>query len=211
MRLSRLAIAAALAMPLLVGGTAQAQTKTDPAKPADPAKPGDPAKPSLSDAEIASMAKLHHANGMEIDMGKLGSEKAKGAVKSYAAKMIKDHKKADDKLMALAKKKNATLTVPAPTDAEKKEMDEQMSTAARLRSLEGAEFEREFMAAMVKDHTSALALVTDAQSKANDKDVVALFKSARTMIESHKTAAEKLAAKQAGADKSKTPSTAAPK
>ncbi len=204
MRLSRLAIAAALAMPLFVGSTAEAQTKTDPAKP------GDPAKPALSEAEIASMAKLHHANGMEIDMGKLGSEKAKGAVKSYAARMVKDHKKADEKLMALAKKKNATLTVPAPTDAEKKEMDEQMSTAARLRSLEGAEFEREFMAAMVKDHTSALALVTDAQSKANDKDVVALFKSARTMIESHKTAAEKLAAKT-GADKSKAPSSAAPK
>jgi putative membrane protein len=202
MQISRLAIAAALAMPLLVGSTAQAQTKTDPAKPADPAKP------TLSEPELTTLTKLHHANGMEIDMGKLGSEKAKGAVKSYAAKMVKDHKKADDKLMALVKKKNATLTVPAPTDAEKREMDEQMSNAARLRSLEGAEFEREFMAAMVKDHTSALALVTDGQSKANDKDVVALLKGARTMIESHKTAAEKLAAKQASADKSKAPSTA---
>lgn len=211
MRFSKLAIAAAIALPLVVGGTAQAQTRTDPAKPAGPAKPGDPAKPTLSDAEIASLARLHHANGMEIDMGKLGTEKAKGAVKSYAAKMIKDHKKADDKLMALVKKKNVTLTAPAPTDAEKKEMDEQMSAAARLRSLEGAEFEREFMAAMVKDHTSALALVSDAQSRANDKDVVALFKGAKTMIESHKAAAEKLAAKQTSADKSKSPSTAAPK
>jgi putative membrane protein len=90
-------------------------------------------------------------------------------------------------------------------------MDEQMSAATRLRSLEGAEFEREFMAAMVKDHTSALALVTDAQSRANDKDVVALLKGARTMIEAHKAAAEKLVAKLAAADQSKAPSTAAPK
>jgi predicted outer membrane protein len=49
-------------------------------------------KQKLSDAELQIMAKLHHANKMEIDMGKLAAQQAKSAeVKSYAERVVKDH------------------------------------------------------------------------------------------------------------------------
>src|SRR5688572_5605850 len=84
-------------------------------------------KPKLSDAELQIMAKLHHANQMEIDMGKLAAERAKSAeVKSYGARLVKDHTKADAKLNDLAKKHSVTIPTPTPKDdAEKKQMDDE--------------------------------------------------------------------------------------
>jgi putative membrane protein len=162
------------------------------------ARAGDEKKPALGEAEVQAMAKLHHANTMEIDMGKLGGERAKAPeVKRYAQLMVRDHKKADDKLMALAKKSGVTLSAPTPkNDAEKKEMEEQMATMTRLKTLEGEAFDREYMAAMVKDHAAALKLISETRPQAKDPGLLGFLKATEPVIKKHHAAAEKLAGKQ---------------
>ncbi|HTE56916.1 MAG TPA: DUF4142 domain-containing protein [Kofleriaceae bacterium] len=200
MRFTTIAMSAALTAPLLFSGSARAGQDKGAAKP------------TLADAELQAVNKLHHANEMEIEMGKLGTERAKAAdVKSFAGRMVRDHKKADGKVTALAKKRGATLAPPAPqNDDEKKKMDEAMATMARLRGLEGEAFDREFMAAMVKDHAAALQLVTDSLAQAKDASLVALLKGVKPVIEQHKAAAEKIAGKQAGDGAKPAPSAPKP-
>jgi putative membrane protein len=189
MRFTRIAMSVAAGL-LLVAGGARADQAKDEKKP-------DEKKPALTDAELQAMAKLHHANTMEIDMGKLGTERAKSAdVKSYGSRMMRDHKKADGKLMALAKKHGVTLEAPTPKDdAEKRQMDEQMATMTKLRSLEGEAFDREYMAAMVKDHAAALQLVSDTRTQAKDASLLSFLKGVQPVIQQHYDAAQKLVTK----------------
>src|SRR5213079_1986426 len=59
-----------------------------------------------SDGDVKLIAKIHDANQKEIEMAQLASDKAKSArVKSYARKLVSDHKAADRQLMAYAGKK----------------------------------------------------------------------------------------------------------
>lgn len=188
MRFTRIAMSVAAVL-VLVAGAARADQAKDQGK--------DEKKPALTEAELQAMAKLHHANTMEIDMGKLGAERAKSPdVKSYANRMTRDHKKADGKLMALAKKHGVTLQAPTPKDdAEKRQMDEQMATMTKLRSLEGEAFDREYMAAMVKDHAAALQLVSDTRTQAKDAGLLSFLKGVQPVIQQHYDAAQKLVAK----------------
>jgi putative membrane protein len=167
----------------------------------------DAKKATLTDVEVQSMARLHHINQMEQDMGKLGGEHAKAAeVKSYAARMVRDHKKSDGQVMSLAKKRGVTLSEPTPkNDAEKKQMEEEMATMTKLRSLEGEEFDREYIAAMVKGHADAVQMVSDARAQAKDPAVISLLKSTLPVIQKHHDEAEKLASKppRTGASPSK--------
>ncbi len=162
------------------------------------ARAGDEKKPALGDAEVQAMAKLHHGNTMEIEMGKLGGERAKAPeVKSFAQLMVRDHKKADDKLMALAKKSSVTISAPTPkNDAEKKEMEEQMATMTRLKTLEGEAFDREFMAVMVKDHAAALKLISETRPQTKNAGFLSYLKATEPVVKKHHAAAEKLVGKQ---------------
>lgn len=55
--------------------------------------------------------KAHKGGQREVQMGKLGVEKASNpAIKSYAQQLMDDHKKANEKLMSLAQRKNVTLS-----------------------------------------------------------------------------------------------------
>lgn len=192
MKFTRIALSVAVCAPLLAASPAGAQEQGKQA----PGK--DEKKPSLTDAETQAMARLHHGNTMEVDMGKLGTERARSPeVKSFAARMVRDHKKADDKLMALARKHGLTLAAPAPRDdAEKRQMDEQSAAMNKLRQLEGEEFDREFMTAMVKDHERTLQLVSDSRAQAKDPALLALLKSVQPVIQKHLLMAQKLSGKQ---------------
>lgn len=154
-------------------------------------------KPKLTDAELQVMAKLHHVNQMEMDIGKVAAERARSAdVKAFAARLVKDHTQADAKLTELAKKRDVTIPEPtAKDDAEKKQMDDEKTTMDRLKQLEGEEFDREFATAMVAGHTNALKLVTEAKNQVKDPQLLALVKSMEPALKKHLAAATKLAGK----------------
>lgn len=168
-------------------------------------------EPRLTEAEMQVMARLHHANQMEIEVGKLAAGQAKSTeVKSYAARLVKDHTRADGKVMELAKKRGVTVPQPMPkNEAEKKQMDESMAGMARLKSLEGEAFDREYIGMMVTDHNRALQMVGEAQPVARDPQLVAILKSVKPVLQQHHKTAARLAGKmskpEAGKDPGKQP------
>ena len=123
----------------------------------------------------ASDAKLSHGekkfiedtakDGMaEVQLGQLAAQKAGSEdVKKFGQKMVDDHTKANDQLKQLAQSKGVEL----PTDIDrsaKREHD-------KLSKLSGADFDREFMKGMVKDHQKAVKEFQKEATKAKDPDV----------------------------------------
>jgi putative membrane protein len=86
------------------------------------------------------------AAGMaEVELGKLAAERAQSAdVKQFAQMMVTDHTKAGDALKQVASRYNFT----PPAEMAEKHRD----LRDRLSRLQGAEFDREYMRAMVDGH-----------------------------------------------------------
>lgn len=135
-------------------------------------------KVDKTDADFAVEA----GNGgmAEVAMAQLAQQKATSPdVKAFAAQMITDHTKANDKLMALAKQKNVTLPA-APSNEEQKIMDD-------LSKKFGKDFDKGYVEAMVKDHDKDVKLFTDASKDLKDADLKAYAATTLPTLKMHQT------------------------
>jgi len=182
MKLRTLAIIAALALP-----TIATADDTNTAKPTEKG-----AKLSASDVKI--VAHLHHVNQMEIDLGKTAQKSGTAAVKSYSETLVSDHQSADKDLTSLAKQ-HGLGTIPADkpdTDAGKQEQKDMATTMARLKTLKGAEFDKEYLSMMVTGHEKEIAKIDLALAATTDPDLQTLLKSVRPVFQRHADQAREL-------------------
>jgi putative membrane protein len=94
-------------------------------------------KDFVEDVSIANLA--------EVELGRMAIERAASAeVKQFADMMVKDHTKAGDELKQVA----AQHSIPAAAALDQKHQD----LKTKLSTLKGAEFDREYMSAMVDGH-----------------------------------------------------------
>jgi predicted outer membrane protein len=147
-------------------------------------------EPSAKDREC--LAKLHHDNEMEIQMGKLAKKNGQAKqVKAYGDMLIKDHSLADKQVVAVAKKHKIDLTMPAPKDeAEQADMQAKMDAMARLETLKGDEFDREFAKMMVEDHQKAVTMLEGTLTSTQDAKVRTLIEKVLPVIKEHLRVAE---------------------
>ena len=118
----------------MTGGAIDGQEARTPAGATDSAA-------FVKDMVVAGMA--------EVQLGKLAAERAANAdVKAFGQRMVKDHAKANDEL----KKSASRLHVEMPTQLDPKHQD----LVSKLSKLQGAEFDREYMNAMVQGHEEVL-------------------------------------------------------
>jgi putative membrane protein len=112
-------------------------------------------------------AKESAQGGMaEAQMGRLAAERGSNpAVKQFGQQMVDDHSKANNELTQLAARKNIQLPQEMTS--------EQKSTMDKLSKLSGAEFDREYVDAMVKDHEHDVEDFQIQANKGNDADVKA--------------------------------------
>jgi putative membrane protein len=86
----------------------------------------------------------------EVELGKLAQQNAQDdQVKQFGARMVQDHSKANDELKTIA----ANQGIELPQQLDKK--NEQLKD--RLARLQGPQFDRAYMAAMVRDHNADVA------------------------------------------------------
>jgi putative membrane protein len=131
--------------------------------------------------------KLAKANLGEVYAGKIARDKAASPeVKKFAQHMVDDHGKKFEEQRAMAQKKNVAL----PASAEDKSKD----AIKKIERLSGAEFDRAFMQQMVKDHESAVKLVQEIATKADDPELKAAAQKALPDIKQHLQSAQALAA-----------------
>jgi putative membrane protein len=108
------------------------------------------ARANDADNDRAFVEKIGQANFAEARLGQLAAERAANAqVKRFASRMVNDHQKANNELKSIASK--MAVQLPADLDAKHRELYD------RLSKLKGAEFDREYMKAMVDGHQEVLS------------------------------------------------------
>ena len=114
----------------------------------------------------------------EVEMGKMAVKKAQNPeVKKFAQMMITDHSKANNELKAVAAKQKITL----PTEIGPRNR----STIDELNKLEGANFDREYVQAMVDDHEADVQMFEDQAQDDSDSQAKAFAAKALPVLKKH--------------------------
>jgi putative membrane protein len=122
----------------------------------------------------------HAAQGgiSEVELGNLALKKSEDpAVKEFAARMVKDHSEANDKLRSVADSKNITLPMKASVG--------EMATKAKLDVLSGSTFDKSYIKAMVKDHEEDVAEFRREAKSGQDPDAKAFAASTLPTLREH--------------------------
>ena len=118
------------------------------------ARSDEPGRP-LDDNFLIKISSCVHA---EIELDKLADKRASSPkVKEFAADLVKDHQKCFENLAQATKYRKISVVTGFEKDAQA-EMD-------RLSKLEGAHFDREFIACVIKSHKDGIAMF---EAQAND-------------------------------------------
>lgn len=135
-------------------------------------------KVNKDDADFAVEA----ANGgmAEVQLGQLAQQKATNQdVKDFGAKMITDHTKANEKMMALAKQKNITLPA-AINNKEQKLLDD-------LSKKTGKDFDKAYVKVMVDDHDEDIKLFSKEAENGKDHDVKSFAETTLPTLKMHQS------------------------
>ena len=132
------------------------------------------------DKKFLTMAAQSDQN--EIALSKLAEGKATNpAVKAFAEKMVSEHSQMTESMKPFAE--SWGLTPPTGPDADtQKELD-------KLNGLSGNDFDKEYMAQMVKDHSKALSAFTKEAKNTKDVKFRAAVIKGKTMVAAHKNMA----------------------
>ena len=153
------ALACAAALTMACAGDARNDQENDANRPAagttgdfsdDDTRPGMTTGTSGQTGTAADtrqfVEKAAIANTAEIRLGELASERAQSAdVKAFAQMMVKDHTRANNELEQAVSGQNIEVS-----NVQLDQKHQQL--LSKLRGLQGAEFDREYMKAMVEGH-----------------------------------------------------------
>jgi putative membrane protein len=128
----------------------------------------------------AGVAGLYEVRAAELARDKAQTE----SVREFAGMMLDDHRKANDELRALAKKR--TWNVPAELDSKHEELIE------RLAGLQGADFEREYAMQQLQAHEQAVALFRKEGETGKDPELKAWAMQKLATLQSHLEEAQAL-------------------
>ena len=135
---------------------------------------------TLTPAERDIAMKIEQAHLGELDVARLATTRtANKDVKDYAEMLIKDHNKALNSISNMVKDQKATpsAAVPKPSDAQA-----QMS---KMQKLSGAEFDREFMSAMVQGHQKMLSDLNQSLTAVQNNDLKDYIKDLIPDVQKH--------------------------
>lgn len=114
----------------------------------------------------------------EVQLGNLATTKAQSPeVRAFGQQMVADHSKANAELQQLAARRSVTL----PTEPN----SSQKSMISKLSQMSGAEFDKEYVSAMVDDHEKDVkAFQTQAES-GTDADLKAFAAKTLPTLQAH--------------------------
>jgi putative membrane protein len=122
---------------------------------------------------------------MEVQLSTTALTKASSPqVKQFAQMMVDDHTKANNELKALAQQKNITLPTVVGNENQRK--------LENFNDKTGADFDKEYMDQMVKDHKEAIDEFEDEAEKGNDPEIKSWASSKLTALRQHLSEAERI-------------------
>jgi putative membrane protein len=124
----------------------------------------------MKNAAIGGMA--------EVELGKLAQQNGHSPdVKSFGARMVQDHSRANDQLTNIAKDRGVQL--PQQLDTE------HMSMRDRLTKLQGDAFDRAYIKMMVADHDKDVKEFRREAQTGQDRELKRFARETLTVIEQH--------------------------
>jgi putative membrane protein len=139
-------------------------------------------------------------NMAEIALSQIAVDRSQDpSVKQFAQMMVDDHTKAADQIKTLATTKNVTL--PAAVDSK------HQSAITKLGTLSGADFDREYIRLMVKDHEKMVSLLQKQADRGADADIKTLAAGLLPTVQSHLAQAKTISGTLAGSARSNSNST----
>ncbi|HTG56924.1 MAG TPA: DUF4142 domain-containing protein [Niabella sp.] len=120
------------------------------------------------------------ANGdmAEIQLGEIAKSKSTSPeVKELGRMMIEDHSKANEALKIIAADKNIQLPAKASEDKQQ--------VAIQLSSKNGSDFDKAYIAQMIKDHETSLQLFETGQQTVKDSTLKAFIDNTLPVLRKH--------------------------
>ena len=168
-------------VPLLLLGCAQTQRAADTTLAAARAQ----VNPTLSTSDAAFMTTATRGGMAEVQLGQLAQRNgSSAAVKRFGERMVDDHGRSNQEMMALARRKE--ITPPSSIGAEHQQ------TYDDLAKLRGGAFDRAYAQAMVKDHQEDLRVYQEEAANGTDPDVKAFAARHVSILQEHLRMAERL-------------------
>lgn len=139
----------------------------------------------MAKQDMQALSRLAQADMAEIAAGKLASEKAASPeVKKYGEHMVDEHTKMLEEGKQIARSKG--VKPPAATDKK------HQAAMKKLEGLSGAEFDRQYMQQMVKDHQEVLQLAQKTAKSTKDAELKAHIEKGSPHIQEHLDTAKKI-------------------
>jgi putative membrane protein len=169
----------AIGVGLIAGSFAQ----TNMPRASEPAQRA-PAQLSAADQKFINEAAI--GGQFEVEAGKIAEGSANPQIKEFGARMVKDHGAAGAKLKQLTTAQG--VRVPQELDAKHAQIRD------HLTSLKGAEFDREYIREMVKDHDEDAQVFANAAKTLNDPQLKRFAAETLPVIQAHDKMAHDIAA-----------------
>jgi putative membrane protein len=122
------------------------------------------------------------ANMFEIQLGKIAQRSSNPMVKQFAVRMVTDHSNLQNQVKTVASAQGVTL----PTSVS----PSQQATIDRLSKLSGADFDREYINTMVKDHKDDISEFHHEATAGSEPAVKTFAENALPTLHEHLTLAE---------------------
>jgi putative membrane protein len=132
----------------------------------------------MTAADASFMKKAADGGMAEVELGKLAAEKGSSQeVKDFGQRMVDDHGKANEQLKQLASQKHVDL----PQQPSSKHA----ATKAKLEKLSGQDFDKVYVAEMVKDHKQDVAEFQRESKSAHDDDLKSFASQTLPTLQDH--------------------------
>jgi putative membrane protein len=169
------------------------QSATSAAKSAPGQTKDRPATIAISDADAHVLLDLHDLNQDEISVAELAVSKAQSPdVKRFGQQLIQDHKRSDEMVLAVAKRRGVVLSALKPTPKQAEHGAQERALMERLKTSSGPEFDRTFLAAMVDGHRKAIDMVEQSRARVEDAELRTMLDKKLPILQKHLQAAQKL-------------------
>ena len=135
-----------------------------------------------TDDDKKFVATVAQGDRNEIALSEVAEQKATNpAVKTFAEKMVREHKEMSESMKPFAEKWGINPPVDVDSD-HKKELD-------KLNGLSGKDFDKEYIDQMVSDHAKALDAFTDEAKSTKEVKFKAVVLRDKTRVAAHKNMA----------------------
>lgn len=133
---------------------------------------------TLSEQETKFAIDAANGGMAEIQLGELAGSNSKAPeVKELGRMMIEDHSKANEALKIIAAEKNIQLPAKASEDKQQ--------VAIQLSSKNGSDFDKAYIAQMIKDHEASLQLFETGQQTVKDSMLKAFIDNTLPVLRKH--------------------------